>query len=237
GNKNMIPLPHQIDAVYNRMLQSSQVRYLLADDPGAGKTIMSGMLIRELKSRSMINRILILVPPLVLKQWQTELKEKFNEYFLIITRDYLNASGEINPFDIHDQVITSMYWASREDIKNMILNEHYDLVIVDEAHKMAAYTVGQKNRKVKRTKLFQLGDNLLRHTEHMLLLTATPHKGDKENFRHLMSLVDYDVFSNLNRDEELVKKSNPYVIRRLKENMVNFDGTPIFPKRTTKTLA
>src|SRR5699024_5846508 len=101
---------------------------------------------------------------------------------------------------------------------------------------MAAYTVGQKNRKVKRTKLFQLGDNLLRHTEHMLLLTATPHKGDKENFRHLMSLVDYDVFSNLNRDEELVKKSNPYVIRRLKENMVNFDGTPIFPKRTTKTL-
>lgn len=236
GNKNMIPLPHQIEAVYSKMLQSPQVRYLLADDPGAGKTIMSGMLIRELKSRNTISRTLILVPPLVLKQWQAELKEKFNEDFLIITRDYLNASGEINPFDMHHQVIASMYWAAREDIKNMILNAHFDLVIIDEAHKMAAYTVGQKNRKIKRTKMFQLGENLLRHTEHTLLLTATPHKGDKENFRHLMSLIDHDIFSNLNRGDSIFEKSNPYVIRRLKEGMVNFDGTPLFPKRTTKTL-
>lgn len=236
GNKNMIPLPHQIEAVYSKMLQAPQVRYLLADDPGAGKTIMSGMLIRELKARNMVRKTLILVPPLVLKQWQAELKEKFDEDFLIITRDYLKASGEMNPFEMHQQIIVSMYWASREDIKNMIINAHFDLVIVDEAHKMAAYTVGQKKRKVKRTKMFQLGETLLRHTEHALLLTATPHKGDKENFRHLMSLIDPDIFSNLNRGDSIFEKSNPYVIRRLKENMVNFDGTPLFPKRTTKTL-
>lgn len=236
GNKNMIPLPHQIEAVYSKMLQAPQVRYLLADDPGAGKTIMSGMLIRELKARNISRKTLILVPPLVLKQWQAELKEKFDEDFLIITRDYLKASGEINPFEMHQQVIASMYWASREDIKNMILNSHFDLVIVDEAHKMAAYTVGQKKRKVKRTKMFQLGENLLRHSEHCMLLTATPHKGDKENFRHLMSLIDHDIFSQLNRSDSIFEKSNPYVIRRLKEKMVNFDGTPLFPKRTTKTL-
>jgi superfamily II DNA or RNA helicase len=236
GNKNMIPLPHQIEAVYSKMLQAPQVRYLLADDPGAGKTIMSGMLIRELKARNMIRKTLILVPPFVLKQWQTELKEKFDEDFLIITRSYLDGSGELNPFDMHQQVIASMYWASREDIKNMIINSQFDLVIVDEAHKMAAYTVGQKKRKVKRTKMFQLGENLLRHTEHTLLLTATPHKGDKENFRHLMSLIDHDIFSQLNRSDSILEKSNPYIIRRLKEKMVNFDGTPLFPKRTTKTL-
>ncbi|MBU9710541.1 DEAD/DEAH box helicase [Evansella tamaricis] len=236
GNKNMIPLPHQIEAVYSKMLQTPQIRYLLADDPGAGKTIMSGMLIRELKARNLIRKTLILVPPLVLKQWQMELKEKFDEDFLIITRSYLDASGELNPFDIHQQVIASVYWASREDIKNIIVNSNFDLVIVDEAHKMAAYTVGQKKRKVKRTKMFQLGENLLRHTEHCLLLTATPHKGDKENFRHLMSLIDHDIFSQLNRGDSIFEKSNPYVIRRLKENMVNFDGTPLFPKRTTKTL-
>ena len=99
------------------MLQAPQVRYLLADDPGAGKTIMSGMLIRELKARNMVRKTLILVPPLVLKQWQAELKEKFDEDFLIITRDYLKASGEMNPFEMHQQIIVSMYWASREDIK------------------------------------------------------------------------------------------------------------------------
>lgn len=236
GNKNMIPLPHQIDAVYSKMLQAPQVRYLLADDPGAGKTIMSGMIIRELKARNMIRKTLILVPPLVLKQWQAELKEKFNEDFVIITRSFLDASGELNPFDMHDQVIASMYWASREDIKNMIMNSQFDFVIVDEAHKMAAYTVGQRKKKVKRTKMFQLGENLLRHTENCLLLTATPHKGDKENFRHLMSLVDHDIFSQLNSGDSILEKSNPYVIRRLKENMVNFDGTPLFPKRTSKTL-
>ncbi|EID44043.1 DEAD/DEAH box helicase [Parageobacillus thermoglucosidasius] len=236
GNKKIIPLPHQIEAVYSRMLQSPRVRYLLADDPGAGKTIMSGMLIRELLARKSIERILILVPPLVLKQWQEELYEKFGEEFVIVNRNLLNSSGDINPFEAHDKIITSIYWSAREDVKSLILKTSFDLVIVDEAHKMAAYTRGVKKRKVQRTKMYQLGEALLRHTEHCLLLTATPHKGDKENFRHLMSLIDHDIFSHLNSGESMYEKSNPFVIRRLKESMVNFDGTPLFPKRTTKTI-
>ncbi|MED4182080.1 DEAD/DEAH box helicase [Priestia megaterium] len=237
GNKKIIPLPHQIEAVYGRMLQSPQVRYLLADDPGAGKTIMSGMLIRELLARQSAERILILVPPLVLKQWQEELKEKFGEDFMIITRTLLNSSNEVNPFEACDKMIASVYWASREEIKSLILKSHFDLVIVDEAHKMAAYTYGVKKKQIQRTKMYQLGEALLRHTEHCLLLTATPHKGDKENFRHLMSLVDHDIFSRLNSGESMYEKSNPFIIRRLKESMVNFDGTPLFPKRTTKTIS
>lgn len=236
GNKKIIPLPHQIEAVYSRMLQSPQVRYLLADDPGAGKTIMSGMLIRELIARQAAERILILVPPLVLKQWQEELKDKFGEEFTIVNRSLLNSSSEVNPFESHDKMIASIYWASREEIKAYILKAQFDLVIVDEAHKMAAYTHGVKKRKVNRTKIYQLGESLLRHTEHCLLLTATPHKGDKENFRHLMSLVDHDIFSRLNTGDSIYEKSNPFVIRRLKETMKNFDGTPLFPKRTTTTI-
>lgn len=237
GNKKIMPLPHQIEAVYSRMLQSPQVRYLLADDPGAGKTIMSGMLIRELFARQAAERILILVPPLVLKQWQEELKEKFGEDFTIVNRSLLNSSSEVNPFETNDKVIASIYWAAREEIKAYIMKANFDLVIVDEAHKMAAYTHGVKKRKISRTKIFQLGEGLLRHTEHCLLLTATPHKGDKENFRHLMSLVDHDIFSRMNTGESIYEKSNPFVIRRLKETMKNFDGTPLFPKRTTTTIA
>lgn len=237
GNKKVIPLPHQIEAVYSRMLQSPQVRYLLADDPGAGKTIMSGMLIRELMARQAAERVLILVPPLVLKQWQEELKDKFGEEFTIVNRSLLNSSSEVNPFESHDKIISSLYWAAREEIKSYIMRANFDLVIVDEAHKMAAYTHGVKKRKISRTKIYQLGEALLRHTEHCLLLTATPHKGDKENFRHLMSLVDHDIFSRLNTGDSIYEKSNPFVIRRLKETMKNFDGTPLFPKRTTKTIA
>lgn len=237
GNNKIIPLPHQIEAVYSRMLQSPQVRYLLADDPGAGKTIMSGMLIRELMARQAVERVLILVPPLVLKQWQEELKDKFGEEFTIVNRSLLNSSSEVNPFESHDKIISSLYWAAREEIKSYILKADFDLVIVDEAHKMAAYTHGVKKRKISRTKIYQLGESLLRHTEHCLLLTATPHKGDKENFRHLMSLVDHDIFSQINTGESIYEKSNPFVIRRLKETMKNFDGTPLFPKRTTKTIA
>lgn len=237
GNKKIIPLPHQIEAVYSRMLQSPQVRYLLADDPGAGKTIMSGMLIRELLARKSAERILILVPPLVLKQWQEELKEKFGEDFTIVTRTLINSSNEVNPFEAYDKIIASVYWASREEIKSLILKSQFDFIIVDEAHKMAAYTHGVKKKKIQRTKMYQLGEALLRHTEHCLLLTATPHKGDKENFRHLMSLVDHDIFSRLNSGDSMYEKSNPFIVRRLKESMFNFDGTPLFPKRTTKTIS
>jgi superfamily II DNA or RNA helicase len=236
GNKNLIPLPHQIEAVYSRMLQVPKVRFLLADDPGAGKTIMSGMLIRELRARRSADRILVLVPPLVVKQWQEELKEKFSEDFAIISRTTLKDSGAKNPFMENSCCIASLYWAARDDVKSYISEADFDLIIIDEAHKMAAYTHGVKNKKTKRTRLYQLGEMILRQTEHCLLLTATPHKGDMENFRHLMQLLDQDIFSNVGKTETLREKSNPFIIRRLKERLKNFDGTPLFPKRTTKTI-
>ncbi|MBZ4688658.1 MAG: hypothetical protein PWQ96_1771 [Clostridia bacterium] len=235
GGENLLPLPHQIEAVYSTMLQVPQVRFLLADDPGAGKTIMSGMLIKELLARFSIERILILVPPLVLKQWQEELNEKFNLSFTIINRETLR-SATTNPFIENDFCLSSIYWAARDDIKSFVNEADFDLIIVDEAHKMAAYTHGKRKKKISRTKLYQLGEMILRQAEHCLLLTATPHKGDPENFRHLMRLIDQDIFSNLSATDSLREKSNPFIIRRLKESMKNFDGTPIFPKRITKTI-
>lgn len=236
GNNKLIPLPHQIEAVYSRMLQTPQVRFLLADDPGAGKTIMSGMLIKEMMARDRIQRVLILVPPLVLKQWQEELSEKFGEQFYIINRSTIKQYGSENPFLKHDLCLSSVYWAAREEVKSMLSEVDFDLVIVDEAHKMAAYTHGTVNKKTSKTKLYQLGELLLRRSEHCVLLTATPHKGDMENFRHLMKLVDGDIFSSLSVNETLKEKANPFIIRRLKENIKNFDGTPLFPKRTVKTI-
>ena len=236
GNQQIIPLPHQIEAVYSRMLHSSNIRFLLADDPGAGKTIMSGMLIKELKARESVNRILILVPPLVLRQWQEELDEKFQESFKIINRSVLNEYGSLNPFIENNHCLASIYWSTRDEIKELILEAKFDLVIVDEAHKMAAYSYGKIKKKTSKTKLYQLGEKLLAKTEHCLLLTATPHKGDPENFRLLMKLIEPDLFKRQSTNETLQEKTNPFIIRRLKESMINFDGTPIFPKRTTRTI-
>jgi superfamily II DNA or RNA helicase len=236
GNKNLMPLPHQIEAVYSKMLQVPQTRFLLADDPGAGKTIMSGMLIKELSARESVKRILILVPPLVLKQWQEELNDKFNEHFLIINRAMVRQYGGKNPFIEHDLCLASIYWAAREDVKVLAQEADFDLIIVDEAHKMAAYTHGTIKKKTSKTKLYHLGESILRKVPHCVLLTATPHKGDVENFRHLMKLIDQDIFSSTTVNETLKEKSNPFIIRRLKENLTNFDGTPLFPKRITKTL-
>ncbi|SLK50046.1 helicase domain-containing protein [Mycobacteroides abscessus subsp. abscessus] len=236
GNENLLPLPHQIEAVYGRMLQVPQTRFLLADDPGAGKTIMAGMLMKELKARLTVDRILILVPPLVLKQWQEELNQKFSLHFHIINRNVVNEYGGKNPFAENSFCLASMYWAIRDDVRVLIQEASFDLVIIDEAHKMSAYTQGTAKKKVFRTKLYQLGEAILRKSEHCLLLTATPHKGDTENFRHLMKLIDEDVFSNKSMNERIQEKANPFIIRRLKENLNNFDGTPLFPKRTSKTI-
>jgi len=236
GNRKIMPLPHQIEAVYDRMLQSPQVRFLLADDPGAGKTIMAGMVIRELQARGMMDRILILVPPLVLAQWREELLEKFNLDFRIVSRATVAEASGKNPFVEYSFCLASIFWAARDDIKHLVRDASFDLVVVDEAHKMAAYTQGKKMRKIKRTKLYQLGESILRHAPHRLLLTATPHKGDMENFRHLMQLIDQDIFSRTGAEETLRDKVNPFIIRRLKEKMVHFDGSPLFPPRTVKTI-
>src|SRR5699024_336006 len=162
GNSEVIPLPHQIEAVYSRMLQTPLVRFLLADDPGAGKTIMAGMIIKELLARLSIERVLILVPRLVLKQWQEELHQKFGLDFHIINRGVVNEYGGKNPFVENNFCLASMYWSIQDDVRALIQEADFDFVIVDEAHKMAAYTHGTTKKKVVRTKLYQLGEAILR---------------------------------------------------------------------------
>ena len=231
--KKIIPFPHQIDAVYDRFLGNFPVRFLLADDPGAGKTIMSGMLLKELQTRHNVKRILILAPPLVLTQWQQELSTKFNEEFTIISRSILN-SEKINSFLKYSHCLASLNWCARDDIQQLIFEADFDLVIIDEAHKMAAYQTS--NKKLSKTKLYTLGEKLLQRTPHALLLTATPHKGDSQNYRLLLKLLDPYVFHDQLKDDTLKEFSNPYIVRRLKEDMVDLNGQNIFPKRITKTI-
>jgi len=171
------PLPHQLEAVYEYFMKLPRIRFLLADDPGAGKTIMAGLLIKELKIRGLIKRILIITPANLTFQWQRELKDKFRENFEIVRSDVLRANYGSNPWQDKNQLITSVSWVSRiEDAKESLLRSRWDLVIVDEAHKMSA------SSNDKKTLAYQLGEALSRMTDHFLLMTATPHKGQPENF-------------------------------------------------------
>lgn len=231
------PLPHQLDAVYRYMLKSPLVRFLLADDPGAGKTIMAGLLLKELRFRGLAERVLIVVPPLVARQWQEELASKFSEEFTIIDNGVLKANVGRNPWTETDRCITSVYWAARDNVLEPLKDADWDLVIVDEAHKMAAYQQGARSQKTRKTRLYRLGEELSVRTKHLLLLTATPHKGDPENFRLLLELLDKDLFADRQILEEAMRSSDtPIILRRLKEEMRRFDGSPLFPQRTVKTV-
>src|SRR5271168_2849476 len=212
------PLPHQLEAVYDYFLQLPRIRFLLADDPGAGKTIMAGLLIKELKIRGLIKRTLIVTPASLSFQWQREMKDKFRENFEIIRSDVLRANYGMNPWQDKNQVITSVSWVSRiEDAKESLLRSHWDLIIVDEAHKMSAYTSERK------TLAYQLGEALSQMTDHYLLMTATPHKGDPENFCLFLSLLDKDVYGNIKSlDEAIAKHEAPFYLRRVKEALVSF---------------
>jgi hypothetical protein len=172
------PLPHQLEAVYDYFLKLPRIRFLLADDPGAGKTIMAGLLLKELKIRGLAKRTLIVAPANLTFQWQRELKDKFREQFDVMRGEVLRTQYGQNPWQEHNQVVTSVSWISRvEDAKESLLRSQWDLVIVDEAHKMSAYSADKK------TLAFQIGEALSQRTDHFLLMTATPHKGDPENFR------------------------------------------------------
>src|SRR5215469_2333366 len=131
------PLPHQLEAVYDYFLAQPRIRFLLADDPGAGKTIMAGLLLKELKIRGIVKRTLIVTPANLLFQWQREMKDKFRENFEVIRSDVLRANYGMNPWQERNQVVTSISWVSRiEDAKESLLRSRWDLIIVDEAHKM-----------------------------------------------------------------------------------------------------
>jgi superfamily II DNA or RNA helicase len=212
------PLPHQLEAVYDYFLKLPRIRFLLADDPGAGKTIMAGLLLKELKIRGLVNRTLIVAPSNLTFQWQREMKDKFREQFDVMRGEVLRTQYGQNPWQEHNQVVTSVSWISRvEDAKESLLRSSWDLVIVDEAHKMSAYSADKK------TLAFQIGEALSQRADHFLLMTATPHKGDPENFRLFLSLLDPDVYGDVKSLEEAMRRqSAPFYLRRLKEALVSF---------------
>lgn len=230
---NIEPYPHQIDAVYNRFLPQRPLRFLLADDPGAGKTIMSGLLIRELMLRGDVARCLIVAPGSLVEQWQDELWEKFQLDFEIMSRQAIEDSRTGNPFLDKNLLVARVDQLARaEDILAKLGAAEWDLVIVDEAHKMSARLYADKLNKTKR---FALGELLGDHTRHLLLLTATPHNGKNEDFLAFMTLLDRDRFTGRLRNNELPDVSD--VMRRLvKENLRTFDGTRLFPKRFATSL-
>ena len=228
------PLPFQIEAVYGYILKLPRIRFLIADDPGAGKTIMAGLVIKELKLRGVAKRILIVVPGHLKDQWRREMKEKFQEHFTVVDRGFMGAHFGENPWLRENQIITSMDFAKRDDVLPSLENVEWDLVIVDEAHKMAAYRYGDK---VTKTKRYKLGEVLSRNTEHLLFLTATPHKGDPENFRLLLDLLVPGFFATKKLIEEsLQNRDNPLFIRRKKEDLRDFYGRPIFTNRYPRTV-
>ncbi|MBP8988704.1 MAG: DUF3883 domain-containing protein [Clostridia bacterium] len=231
------PLPHQLEAVYDYFLKLPRIRFLLADDPGAGKTIMAGLLIKELKIRGLVKRILIVTPANLSFQWQRELKDKFREQFEVIKGDVLRANYGSNPWQDRHQVITSISWVSRiEDAKDSLLRSQWDLIIVDEAHKMSAYSSDKK------TLAYQLGESLSQMTDHYLLMTATPHKGDPANFCLFLELLDKDVYGDIKSLEEaMLRHEAPFYLRRIKEALVTFPDPDtgqvrmLFTKRKVQT--
>ncbi len=186
------PLPHQIAAVYEAMLPRQPLRFVLADDPGAGKTIMAGLLVRELMIRSDAQRILIVAPGSLSGQWQDELREKFGLDFEVFSREMQDAIPGQNYFEVRDRVIARLDQLSRsDDLREKLQNSHWDLIIVDEAHKLSANYFGQK---VNKTQRFTLGELLGGICRHFLLMTATPHNGKEEDFQLFLSLLDSDRF-------------------------------------------
>ena len=227
------PLPHQIEAVYHYILQNPRPRFLLADDPGAGKTIMAGLTLKELKLRGLVERTLIVVPGHLKEQWLREMKERFNETFQVIDRGLIRSSFGRNIWEDFSQVITSMDFARQEDVLESLREVTWDLVIVDEAHKLSAYRYGEKTYKTKR---YILGEVLSETSRFLLFLTATPHRGDPENFRLFLDLLEPGLFASLDLLEESVrKKENPLFLRRLKEDLKDFYGRPLFPPRRVFT--
>ncbi len=230
---NVEPLPHQISAVYESMLPKQPLRYVLADDPGAGKTIMAGLLIRELLMRADAHRILIVSPGSLAEQWQDELLEKFGVIFDIFSREKQEQCASGNYFEETDQLICRLDQLSRnEAFQERLRNTDWDLIIVDEAHKLSASYFGNQ---VKKTKRFQLGELLGSITRHFLLMTATPHNGKEEDFQIWMSLLDGDRFYGKFREGAHRVDISDMMRRMIKEELLKFDGTPLFPERRAYT--
>ena len=230
------PLPHQLEAVYDYLLKLARVRFLLADDAGAGKTIMAGLLIRELKLRGLAERILIVCPG------QPGLPMAAGAARRSSTRSSSSQGGDIrDQFGVNQwleqkQVITSLDLAKRDDILPGLRQVHWDLVIVDEAHRMSWTPPSRKTAR------YALGELLRDTADHLLLLTATPHKGDPVNFSLFLQLLDPDAYADVRSIREAMdRRSAPFYLRRTKEAMVYFperqaDGAWVARKIFTKRI-
>lgn len=230
------PLPHQITAVYESMLPRQPLRFLLADDPGAGKTIMAGLLIKELIARGDLKRCLIVCPGSLVEQWQDELYKRFHLSFEILTNDKLEAARTGNWFMENDLSIARLDKLARNEdvqLKLMAPECRYDIIICDEAHKLSATFFGGE---VKYTKRYRLGQLLSEITRHFLLMTATPHNGKEEDFQLFLALLDHDRFEGKFRDGVHQGDVSDLMRRMVKENLLKFDGRPLFPERIAYTV-
>ena len=231
---NLDPLPHQITAVYESLLPRQPLRYVLADDPGAGKTIMAGLYIRELLMRADARRVLVVAPGSLVEQWRDELFEKFGLEFRIFSKELESAAPSGNPFEDTELLIVRLdQMARNSDLQVALCEAGWDLVVFDEAHKLSAHFFGQK---VERTQRFKLAEQLGAHTRHLLLMTATPHNGKEEDFQLFLSLLDSDRFYGKFRDGVHQVDASDLMRRMVKEELVKFDGTPLFPERRAYTV-
>ena len=233
---NVDPLPHQITAVYESMLPRQPLRYVLADDPGAGKTIMAGLYIRELIMRADARRILIVSPGSLVEQWRDELFEKFGLEFRVFNSGLEAGSPSGNAFEDCDQIVVRLdQMARNEELQAKLCAAGWDLVVFDEAHKLSAHYFGSKLEKTGR---FRLAEELGKHTRHLLLMTATPHNGKDEDFQLFLSLLDSDRFYGRVRDKDGAHKidASDLMRRMVKEELRKFDGTPLFPERRAYTV-
>lgn len=244
---SVVPLPHQLYAL-NRAMSRNRIRYLLADEVGLGKTIEAGLILRELKLRGMVRRVLVVAPKGLVRQWQAEMLLHFGEKIQFIEPAELAAfrqwrNDEENLWRLHDQVICSLDsvkpiesrrgW-NQEQLNNYnrerfddLISASWDLVIVDESHRM-----GGSTEQVAR---YKLGMALAEAAPYLLLLSATPHQGKTDQFMRLMQLIDRESFpdeASITRD-----RVQPFVIRTEKRTAINADGLPLFKPRITRLQA
>ena len=248
---NLIPLPHQI-LVLEKVMRGVQTRFMLADEVGMGKTIEAGLVLKEKKLRGEVKRILLVVPKSAMLQWQSEMKEHFAENFFIYDSDLItsmaktfasfDAEEELNFWRQHNQIIVSIdalkpiesrqgWNQERVDAYNkyrleMVVNADFDMVIIDEAHRM-----GGSSTSVSR---FKMAEVLCNAVPNLLLLTATPHRGKSDHFRRLLQLMDADAFSG--EGMPCIEDIQPYVMRSEKRFAVDYDGKKLFNERTTVRL-
>lgn len=231
-------LPHQVEAVYKFLLPQPRIRFLIADDTGAGKTIMTGLLLKEMFLRDAIRRVLIVSPGGLTKQWQEdEMATRFNLNFKLVNRSVFSSEPDV--FRQNDRVVASIDFICRDDVLKVVSQTSWDMIVFDEAHKLSAYEYGLKVYKSKR---YDAAHALSKTCDHILLLTATPHRGRPDSFKRLMQLLDEDIFATDNLTSERVKEMsregiNKFFIRRLKEDMRDWQQQPLYKARHTKTTS